>query len=80
MEEESNLMNVPRNENMFKTLKHKTLPDTYGYIQDYDIYHSSTPTLQPLTATMQEMRKLSGGLLEDALADYDLITVKLVIQ
>lgn len=52
----------------FKTLKHKTLPDTFGYIDDlpqddefksspefyaWEIGHCEIPVLQPMTATME---------------------------
>lgn len=79
----------------FKTLKHKALPNTYGAVElfkneyypngeRHEICHSSIPTLQPITATMQEIinywkkRKDEDELLKQ-LSDYELVMVDIKI-
>lgn len=76
-----------------KTLKHKTLPDTYGWVDVYEtevgpeIGHCSNPYLQPMTATMDGMvamyanaiaNKQHGDEILKQLLDYDLITVQVI--
>lgn len=70
----------------FKTLKHKELPDTYGYIEKledyYEILTGDTPALYPMSSTMEEMSKYWEHLHETALLeqlkDYDFIEVELL--
>lgn len=66
----------------YKTLQHKTLPDTYGQILDLDdmpkMYQGAIPNLQPMTATiefMYDLYKRHSQILEE-LNDYDLVTVE----
>lgn len=71
----------------FKTLKHKTLPDVFGVISDHssddskEILQSSIPTLQPMTATPENMLEYwkSNNMLEliETFKDYDLVEVEL---
>lgn len=66
--------------NQFKTLRHKTLPDTYAYPADMPIEfsHISTPQLMPATATMQSLKeyyKDHPKALQQLEEEYDLITV-----
>lgn len=66
---------------IFKTLKHRTLKDYFGYVMKHDgkmeIWHSAIPTLQPRSATIPGMVKMycAEALLLEQLNDYDLITV-----
>ena len=72
----------------FKTLKHKTLPDTFGIITkslDYtvstEIYHGTMPALMGRLATMADIRNLYTGYTKilEQLDDYELVTVELKI-
>lgn len=69
--------------NQFKTLRHKTLPDTYGYPADFPIEfsHISTPQLMPATATMESLKeyyKDHPKAVQQLEQEYDLITVAVV--
>ncbi len=65
---------------LFKTLKHKTLPDTYGYGNDnpLEFSHCNTPELKPMTATMEGLKDYYKAypIAQEQLNDYDLITVE----
>lgn len=73
----------------FKTLKHKTLPDTFGIIDQFEdsnheIAHGSIPNLQPMTATMELMKqyweKRGQHLVVSQLGDYELVEVDVTIK
>lgn len=72
----------------FKTLRHKTLPDTYGTLMrvgdTYELGHTSVPVLQPSTATKEGMIEYySQWGMEKAieqLEDYSLTTVGIVLE
>lgn len=74
--------------NTFKTLRHKTLPDTYGVLmqvgEEYEIGHSSVPVLQPSTATKEGMIEYYSqwNMLKvvEQLEDYSLNTVGIVLE
>lgn len=63
----------------FKTLKHKTLPDTYAYPADYpvELSHIAIPQLQPITATMEFLKEYYRDHPKalEQLNDYDLVIV-----
>lgn len=73
----------------FKTLKHKTLDDTFGFIDDdmsdgkyFDIYPSSVPTMYPMTCTWEDtisywLDKSEAVIMQ--LEDYELVTVELTV-
>ena len=72
----------------FKTLKHKTLEDTFGMFHENEIYHCSIPSLQPMTVTMENVMSylsksvMSNNDVKDILSqlnDYDLIEVDIKI-
>lgn len=79
----------------FKTLKHKTLEDTFGYVIDlpqddrpgvyqWEIAHSSIPVLQPMTATMEMAieywNKVHGGqMMGEYLKEYDMVEVEVIV-
>lgn len=72
----------------FKTLKHKTLPDVFGRVDDYgegyEIAHIAIPYLQPETATMElaiEYWKKHGPTdpVVKQLEDYEMVIVELNI-
>lgn len=69
----------------FKTLKHKTLADTYGHIIEakipskFEIAHSTIPELKPITLTLELFidywKKYDQLIVIEQLQDYDLVTV-----
>lgn len=76
---------------LYKTLKHKTLPDTFGVVADGyedhpmpEISHSSVPDLMPYSATREgligimETDPINKTIIEQ-LKDYDLVTVSIMI-
>lgn len=78
---------------LFKTLKHKTLEDTYAHV-DYEenllgevmweeVNHISVPTLHPMTADMEGIlsywKKISTHIHDEIEKNYILITVELNI-
>lgn len=66
----------------YKTLKHKTLPDTYGHpAQDpVELAHSSTPWLLQPTCTYDDIKEVYGDqpFFMEQLPDYDLITINII--
>lgn len=87
----------------FKTLKHKTLEDTFGcaievadegdhMLSHWEIAHTSTPVLQPMSATMKMVYEYwtessfisseNGRLIVEYLKDYEMVVVdvKLVFE
>lgn len=75
----------------FKTLKHKTLEDTFGCmmevadqnnigIRQWEIAHTSIPVLQPMTATLGMVIEYWGkqeraGRMMNYLMDYEMVVV-----
>lgn len=74
----------------FKTLKHKTLPDTFGHIDNkyvdagYEIFTSDIPYLQPITATYNKLtaywEKRGEQDVVKGLNDYRLVLVEVHIN
>lgn len=73
--------------NRFKVLKHKTVPNTYGYIAELggpnmEIGHTNIPRLQPMTATKEALVEYYVNIKQPyvvrQLEMYDLITVELL--
>jgi hypothetical protein len=72
----------------FKTLKHKTFPDTFGQVievfdssdRTYEIADSEIPYLQPLTATMEMSisywTKLDQKIVLEQLNGYEMVEVE----
>ncbi len=66
----------------FKTLKHKTLPGTYGYPANdpIELCHISIPRLLGMNNTMESLRNYwhDQPLILEQLNDYDLVTYTLI--
>ena len=69
----------------FKTLKHKTLPDTFGVFMnipgDSSINYCLKPDLLNSEATMDALKAHNKGLTSfEQLNDYDLVEVELTLK
>lgn len=66
----------------FKTLRHKKFHDIFGVFYDNEICHSGTPNLQPMTATMEGMKKYFADqpIVFEQLEDYELVEVKVGVD
>jgi hypothetical protein len=62
----------------FKTLRHKKFHDIFGVFYDNEICHSGTPNLQPMTATMEGMKKYFADqpIVFEQLEDYELVELQ----
>lgn len=70
---------------MFKALKHKTLEDTFGKLigasNRSEIFQTSIPSLQPITANIEDMKYLLyGSLAHKQLDDYELVEIEIKIK
>lgn len=73
---------------LFKTLKHKTAPDTYGVATifengKWELGMTSIPTLQPMAATIEGLTEYwkaqnNSEFLVEQLKDYELVTVQVI--
>jgi hypothetical protein len=70
----------------FKTLLHKTLPDTFGVFMsvdgyDTEIFHSPYPQLLGIGTDMEHLRKYyQGTTAVEQLDDYEVVTVEITIK
>ena len=67
---------------LYKTLKHKTLPDTFGFITDGQVYKYPTPAMYKNNLTMESLQKSYRGYsrITDELEDYELVDVEVIIK
>jgi hypothetical protein len=70
----------------FKTLLHKTLPDTFGVFvsvedADTEIFQSPSPQLLGIGTDMEHLRKYyQGTTAVEQLEDYEVVTVEVTIK
>jgi hypothetical protein len=70
----------------FKTLLHKTLPDTFGVFvsvedTDTEIFQSPSPQLLGIATDMEHLRKYYQGTTAlEQLGDYEVVTVEITIK
>jgi hypothetical protein len=74
----------------FKSLLHKTLPDTFGVFMsldegmikdaDTEVFHSPSPQLLGIGTDMEHLRKYYNGTTAvEQLDDYEVVTVEVTV-